>query len=234
MGKPRGGGPSLADHRSGTVEQLASHRKCRETGHCCSGCPRRSWRQIAERDVLSVPSSAFPSLPRHFVSLSWCAAYGRDPVGPHTHTGSSSNTTQDLLSRPHRHCHDVASADIKACEPLKNSPPCPSPTSELQTRILFRARPDHLLSLPRVPFNAPTGSSSDIKESKWVDHLYVDWPVAKQQYASNAGIIGPASLARLTSYIPLWFTINLPRMSFNGKTTRGTVPQSLKQKCRHF
>ena len=48
-----------------------------------------------------------------------------------THTGSSSNTTQDLLSRPHRHCHDVASADIKACEPLKNSPPCPGPTSEL-------------------------------------------------------------------------------------------------------
>ena len=82
MGKPRGGGPSLADHRSGTVEQLASHRKCRETGHCCSGCPRRSWRQIAERDVLSVPSSAFPSLPRHFVSLSWWAASGRDPVGP--------------------------------------------------------------------------------------------------------------------------------------------------------
>ena len=63
--------------------------------------------------------------------------------------------------------------------------------------------PDHLLSLPRVPFNAPTGSSSDIKESKWVDHLYVDWPVAKQQYASNAGITGPTSPARLTSYIPL-------------------------------
>ena len=57
--------------------------------------------------------------------LSW-------PIIPfQTHTGSSSNTTQDLLSRPHRHCHDVASADIKACEPLKNSPPCPGPTSEL-------------------------------------------------------------------------------------------------------
>ena len=82
MGKPRGGGPSLADHRSGTVEQLASHRKCCETGQCCSGCPRRSWRQIAEQDVLSVPSSAFPSLPRHFVSSSWWAASGRDPVGP--------------------------------------------------------------------------------------------------------------------------------------------------------
>ena len=112
---------------------------------------------------------------------------------------------------------------LLAQDPLPNSP-----------RILFRARPDHLLSLPRVPCNAPTGSSSDIKESKWVDHLYVDWPVAKQQYTSNAGITGPTSPARLTSYIPLWFTINLPRMSFNDKTTRGTVLQSLKQKCRHF
>ena len=78
-------------------------------------------------------------------------------------------------------------------------------------RTHFRTRPEssselaqgHLLSLPRVPFQAHTGSSSDIKESKCVDHLYVHLPVAKQQYASNAGIVGPASHPRLTSYIPL-------------------------------
>ena len=54
------------------------------------------------------------------------------PIIPfQTHPGSSSNLTQDLLLRPHRHCHEMASADIKACEPLESSLPCPGPTSEL-------------------------------------------------------------------------------------------------------
>ena len=111
------------------------------------------------------------------------------------HTRSSFEASQALSWRSicwHQSIRKHWRTLLLAQDPLPNSP-----------RILFRARPDHLLSLPRVPFNAPTGSSSDIKESKWVDHLYVDWPVAKQQYASNAGITGPASPARLTSYIPL-------------------------------
>ena len=29
-------------------------------------------------------------------------------------------------------------------------------------------------------------TSIDIKDSKFVDHLYIDWPVAKRQYASKA------------------------------------------------
>ena len=37
-------------------------------------------------------------------------------------------------------------------------------------------------------------TSTDVKDSKFVDHLYIDWPVAKQQYASDAG----TTLPRLT------------------------------------
>ena len=33
-------------------------------------------------------------------------------------------------------------------------------------------------------------TSTDIKDSKLVDHLYIDWPVAKQQYASKANVVG--------------------------------------------
>ena len=29
-----------------------------------------------------------------------------------------------------------------------------------------------------------------MKDSKFVDHLYIDWPVAKQQYASKADVVG--------------------------------------------
>ena len=32
--------------------------------------------------------------------------------------------------------------------------------------------------------------SIDIKDSKFVDHLYIDWPVAKRQYASKADVVG--------------------------------------------
>ena len=53
---------------------------------------------------------------------------------------------------------------LLAQDPLPNSP-----------RILFRARPDHLLSLPRVPFNAPTGSSSESKNpSGWIICMLTD------------------------------------------------------------
>ena len=33
-------------------------------------------------------------------------------------------------------------------------------------------------------------TSIDIKDSKFVDHLYIDWPVAKRQYASKADVVG--------------------------------------------
>ena len=33
-------------------------------------------------------------------------------------------------------------------------------------------------------------TSTDIKDSKFVDHLYIDWPLAKQQYASKANAVG--------------------------------------------
>ena len=33
------------------------------------------------------------------------------------------------------------------------------------------------------------GTSTDIKDSKFVDHLYIDGPVAKQQYASKADVV---------------------------------------------
>ena len=32
--------------------------------------------------------------------------------------------------------------------------------------------------------------SIDIKDSKFVDHLYIGWPVAKRQYASKAYVVG--------------------------------------------
>ena len=33
-------------------------------------------------------------------------------------------------------------------------------------------------------------TSTDTKDSKFVDHLYIDWPVAKQKYASKADVAG--------------------------------------------
>ena len=33
-------------------------------------------------------------------------------------------------------------------------------------------------------------TSTDVKDSKFVDHLYIDWPVAKRQYASKADVVG--------------------------------------------
>ena len=32
-------------------------------------------------------------------------------------------------------------------------------------------------------------TSTAIKDSEFVDNLYIDWPVTKQQYASNADIM---------------------------------------------
>ena len=32
-------------------------------------------------------------------------------------------------------------------------------------------------------------TSTDIKDSKFVDYLYIEWPVAKQQYASRADVM---------------------------------------------
>ena len=32
-------------------------------------------------------------------------------------------------------------------------------------------------------------TSTDIKDSKFVDHLYIDWPVAKQQYALKVDVV---------------------------------------------
>ena len=37
--------------------------------------------------------------------------------------------------------------------------------------------------------NHPYETSTDIKDSKFVDHLYIDWHVAKQPYASNAEVL---------------------------------------------
>ena len=33
-------------------------------------------------------------------------------------------------------------------------------------------------------------TSIDIKDSKFVDHLYIDWHIAKLQYASKADVVG--------------------------------------------
>ena len=44
---------------------------------------------------------------------------------------------------------------------------------------------DHPLGAPHL-----WKSSIDIKDSKFVDHLYIDWPVAKRQYASKADVVG--------------------------------------------
>ena len=30
-----------------------------------------------------------------------------------------------------------------------------------------------------------------MKDSQLVDHLFIDWLVTKQQYASNADVVGP-------------------------------------------
>ena len=39
---------------------------------------------------------------------------------------------------------------------------------------------------PYVPYVI----STDIKASKFVDDLYIDWPVAEQLYASKADVVG--------------------------------------------
>ena len=33
-------------------------------------------------------------------------------------------------------------------------------------------------------------TSSDIKDMDFADYLYIDWPVAKQQYASKTDVLG--------------------------------------------
>ena len=51
------------------------------------------------------------------------------------------------------------------------------------------------MSPPRSPFKLRTGFISlnetltDIKDSKFVDRLCIDWPVAKQQYATKADVV---------------------------------------------
>ena len=51
------------------------------------------------------------------------------------------------------------------------------------------------MSPPRSPFKLRTGIISlnetltDIKDSKFVDRLCIDWPVAKQQYATKADVV---------------------------------------------
>ena len=50
----------------------------------------------------------------------------------------------------------------------------------------------HLLLCINELFLSSNDATADINDSKFMYSLYADWPVAKQQYASNACIVGPA------------------------------------------
>ena len=75
----------------------------------------------------------------------------------------------------------------------------PSPHMSL-SKVLLRPRTGYSSELAQK-LSLCSETSSDIKDSKFANGLFVDWLVAKLQYVSNAGIVGPASTP--TSGIPL-------------------------------